>query len=102
MAGRHELLLGGFEEDIFVDLELTGAALFQIDALGTPEALKLMGLDLDLPELPLLGVFAIGKLGLDQIEDYAKRKGMPVAEAERWLGPYLQYDPDSELTGICQ
>jgi len=46
--------------------------------------------------------FAVGKLGRDQIEDYAKRKGMPVAEAERWLGPYLQYDPDSELTGICQ
>jgi len=46
--------------------------------------------------------FAIGKLGRDQIEDYAKRKGMPVAEVEKWLGPYLQYDPDSELIGICQ
>ena len=46
--------------------------------------------------------FAVGKLGRDQIEDYAKRKGMSVAEVEKWLGPYLQYDPDSELTGICQ
>jgi 5-methyltetrahydrofolate--homocysteine methyltransferase len=46
--------------------------------------------------------FAVGKLGRDQIEDYAKRKGMPVAEVEKWLGPYLQYDPDSELIGICQ
>ena len=45
--------------------------------------------------------FAVGKLGRDQIEDYAKRKGMPVAEVEKWLGPYLQYDPDSELTGVC-
>ena len=46
--------------------------------------------------------FAVGKLGRDQIKEYAKRKGMPVAEVEKWLGPYLQYDPDSELTGICQ
>ena len=46
--------------------------------------------------------FAIGKLGRDQIEDYAKRKGMSVAEVEKWLGPYLQYDPDATLIGICQ
>jgi 5-methyltetrahydrofolate--homocysteine methyltransferase len=45
--------------------------------------------------------FAVGKLGRDQIEDYAKRKGMPVDEVERWLGPYLQYDPDAELIGVC-
>ena len=45
--------------------------------------------------------FAVGKIGRDQVEDYAKRKGMPVAEVEKWLGPYLQYDPDSELAGVC-
>ena len=28
-----------------------------------------------------------------QIEEYAKRKGFEIAEAERWLGPYLDYDP---------
>lgn len=28
--------------------------------------------------------FAVGKLGKDQVEDYARRKGMPVAEAEKW------------------
>jgi len=37
--------------------------------------------------------FGVGKIGRDQIEDYAARKGMPVAEVERWLGPYLDYDP---------
>jgi 5-methyltetrahydrofolate--homocysteine methyltransferase len=37
--------------------------------------------------------FAVGKLGRDQIEDYAARKGWSVAEAERWLGPYLDYTP---------
>jgi 5-methyltetrahydrofolate--homocysteine methyltransferase len=35
--------------------------------------------------------FAVGKLGKDQIEDYAKRKGFTVAETERWLGPWLNY-----------
>jgi len=39
--------------------------------------------------------FAVGKVGRDQIEDYARRKGMPVAEAERWLAPYLAYEPAS-------
>src|SRR5687767_3864223 len=37
--------------------------------------------------------FAIQRVGLDQIEDYAKRKGTTVAEAERWLRPILAYDP---------
>jgi 5-methyltetrahydrofolate--homocysteine methyltransferase len=37
--------------------------------------------------------FAVGKVGRDQLEDYARRKGMPVAEAERWLAPYLAYEP---------
>jgi hypothetical protein len=32
------------------------------------------------------------KLGKDQIEDYAARKKISVAEAEKWLGPYLDYD----------
>ncbi len=33
--------------------------------------------------------FAVTKIGRDQLEDYAKRKGMSVAEAERWLAPVL-------------
>jgi 5-methyltetrahydrofolate--homocysteine methyltransferase len=37
--------------------------------------------------------FGVGKIGRDQIEDYAKRKQMSVASVERWLGPYLDYQP---------
>ena len=37
--------------------------------------------------------FAVGKVGRDQVEDYAARKAMPVTEVERWLGPYLDYVP---------
>jgi 5-methyltetrahydrofolate--homocysteine methyltransferase len=37
--------------------------------------------------------FAIQRVGADQVEDYAKRKGMTTAEAERWLRPVLAYEP---------
>jgi 5-methyltetrahydrofolate--homocysteine methyltransferase len=40
--------------------------------------------------------FGIGKIGRDQVEDYAKRKGWPVAEAERWLAPILNYEPGGQ------
>jgi 5-methyltetrahydrofolate--homocysteine methyltransferase len=36
--------------------------------------------------------FMVGKVGRDQVEDYARRKGMTAAEAERWLRPNLGYD----------
>jgi len=39
--------------------------------------------------------FGVGKLERDQVEDYARRKGWTVAEAERWLAPVLNYDPGS-------
>jgi 5-methyltetrahydrofolate--homocysteine methyltransferase len=37
--------------------------------------------------------FGVGKVGRDQVEDYARRKGWTTAEAERWLSPYLDYNP---------
>jgi 5-methyltetrahydrofolate--homocysteine methyltransferase len=37
--------------------------------------------------------FSLGKIDPDQVADYAARKGMSVAEVERWLGPNLNYDP---------
>jgi 5-methyltetrahydrofolate--homocysteine methyltransferase len=44
---------------------------------------------------PLARYFSVGRLGLDQVEDYAMRKGMPVDEVERWLGPNLGYETRS-------
>jgi 5-methyltetrahydrofolate--homocysteine methyltransferase len=38
--------------------------------------------------------FAVGRIGRDQVEDYAARKGIPVAEAERWLRPNLAYESE--------
>ena len=37
--------------------------------------------------------FGVGKIERDQVEDYAKRKRWTLAEAEKWLGPILNYDP---------
>ena len=37
--------------------------------------------------------FAVGKIGRDQVEDYARRKAMTVPEIEKWLAPYLDYEP---------
>ena len=37
--------------------------------------------------------FNVGRIGRDQVEDYARRRGMSVPEAERWLRPSLAYDP---------
>ncbi|MCR9246822.1 MAG: methionine synthase [bacterium] len=37
--------------------------------------------------------FSVGRIDRDQVEDYARRKGMSVQEAERWLAPNLAYDP---------
>jgi 5-methyltetrahydrofolate--homocysteine methyltransferase len=39
--------------------------------------------------------FTVGRIGRDQVEEYALRKGIPVAEAERWLTPNLGYEPVS-------
>jgi len=39
--------------------------------------------------------FGVAKVERDQVEDYALRKGMEIAEVERWLAPILNYDPSA-------
>ncbi|XP_063774129.1 methionine synthase [Pseudophryne corroboree] len=43
---------------------------------------------------PVSKYFAVGKIDKDQVEDYSRRKHLPVEEVEKWLGPILSYDPD--------
>jgi 5-methyltetrahydrofolate--homocysteine methyltransferase len=45
---------------------------------------------------PQAHYFGVGKIERDQVEDYARRKGMSVAEVERWLAPILNYDRAAE------
>ena len=46
---------------------------------------------------PKARYFMVGKVGRDQVEDYARRKEMPFKEIERWLRPILGYE--EEATG---
>jgi 5-methyltetrahydrofolate--homocysteine methyltransferase len=45
--------------------------------------------------------FAVGKLGRDQLLDYHLRKGMTLQEVERWLGPWLNYDPAKSGSSVA-
>jgi 5-methyltetrahydrofolate--homocysteine methyltransferase len=40
--------------------------------------------------------FGVAKVERDQVEDYSRRKGMPIREVERWLGPILNYTPSNK------
>ena len=44
---------------------------------------------------PAARYFTVGRIGADQTEDYARRKGMSIAEMERWLAPNLGYEPSA-------
>jgi len=44
--------------------------------------------------------FTVGRLDRDQVLDYARRKGLPLADVERWLSPNLNYEPDEKAADI--
>jgi 5-methyltetrahydrofolate--homocysteine methyltransferase len=71
-----------------LDAERLGLALTESFAM-TPAA-SVSGL---LFAHPAARYFAVGRIGRDQVEDYAQRKAVAVTEAERWLGPSLSYEP---------
>jgi 5-methyltetrahydrofolate--homocysteine methyltransferase len=48
---------------------------------------------------PKARYFTVGRVGRDQVEDYARRKDMSVCEVERWLAPNLGYDPEEPPAG---
>jgi 5-methyltetrahydrofolate--homocysteine methyltransferase len=41
--------------------------------------------------------FSVGRVGRDQVEDYAARKELPLGEVERWLRPNLAYEPEQRV-----
>jgi 5-methyltetrahydrofolate--homocysteine methyltransferase len=47
---------------------------------------------------PQARYFAVGPIGRDQVEAYAERMGMPVAEIEKWLAPNLAYEREGQAT----
>ncbi len=79
------------KETLFKLLEVekrTGVKLTESFAM-TPAA-SVSGLYIGHPKAHYFGV---AKVERDQVEDYARRKGMSVAEVERWLAPILNYEP---------
>ena len=50
---------------------------------------------------PRARYFMVGRIGADQVEDYARRKGLSVEEVERWLAPNLAYDAQLIAAGRC-
>ncbi len=66
----------------------TGVELTESFAMTPPASVS--GLYFSHPDAHYFGV---GKIGRDQVADYARRKGWDVKLAERWLSPILNYDP---------
>ena len=77
------------KEKLFVLLGAADAGLELTETFATIPAASVSGLYFAHPESRY---FSVGRIGLDQIDDYAVRKGVPLAEAERWLRPNLGYE----------
>jgi 5-methyltetrahydrofolate--homocysteine methyltransferase len=68
----------------------TGAGMTLTESCAMLPAASVSGLYFAHPESRY---FAVDRITRDQVESYAARKGMPVAEVEKWLAPNLGYDP---------
>jgi 5-methyltetrahydrofolate--homocysteine methyltransferase len=79
------------KKDLFDLLEAEKMGLGLTESFAMTPAAAVSGL---IFQSPASRYFSVGRLGRDQIEDYAVRRGLPVNEVERWLRPNLAYDPD--------
>jgi 5-methyltetrahydrofolate--homocysteine methyltransferase len=86
---------GNFDLFQMLDAERQGLALTDHGAM-TPAA-SVSGLYFS---HPLARYFSVGRIGRDQMESYAARRGMTLEQAEKWLSPNLSYEP-SELGVRC-
>jgi 5-methyltetrahydrofolate--homocysteine methyltransferase len=78
-----------------LDAESAGLAL--TESFAMLPAASVSGIYLGHPEAKY---FAVGRVGRDQVEDYAARKGVPVAEVESWLRPNLAYEPERQTSEV--
>jgi 5-methyltetrahydrofolate--homocysteine methyltransferase len=77
---------------LFDVLEARNAGIDLTESASMTPAASVSGLYFSHPEARY---FNVGRIGRDQIESYARRKGIGLEEAERWLAPNLAYDPAS-------
>jgi 5-methyltetrahydrofolate--homocysteine methyltransferase len=78
------------KKELFELLEAEKIGLGLTDSFAMTPAAAVSGL---IFQNPASRYFSVGRLGRDQIEDYAVRRGLSVDEVERWLRPNLAYDP---------
>ncbi len=84
------------KERLFELLDAGAAGMELTETFATLPAASVSGLYFHHPEARY---FSIGRIGRDQVEDYAARKGLDVGEAERWLAPNLAYTPSVPAAG---
>ena len=82
------------KEKLFALLGADGAGLELTETFATTPAASVSGIYFAHPESRY---FAVGRIGRDQVDDYAARKGVPLEEAERWLRPNLGYEVAVEV-----
>jgi len=75
---------------LFALLRAEEAGITLTESYAMLPAASVSGLYLSHPDATY---FSIGRVSRDQIDDYARRKGVPVEEVERWLAPNLAYEP---------
>jgi 5-methyltetrahydrofolate--homocysteine methyltransferase len=78
------------KQELFDLLEATKLGLGLTESFAMTPAASVSGL---IFAHPAAKYFTVGRIGKDQIEDYAARRGMSVADVERWLRPNLAYEP---------
>ena len=76
-------------DDVRTRIADAGIELTESCAMTPPSAVS--GIYINHPQSQY---FAVGRIGRDQAEDYAKRRGFPFDEMERWLAPNLGYNPE--------
>ncbi len=80
------------KQRLFALLDAERAGMELTETFATMPAASVSGLYLGHPQARY---FSVGRIGRDQVEDYAARLGVSVGEAERWLRPNLAYDAGS-------
>ena len=80
---------------LFELLGADGAGLELTETYATMPAASVSGIYL---AHPLARYFSVGRIGRDQVEEYAGRKGTSLEDAERWLRPNLAYEPGEILS----
>jgi 5-methyltetrahydrofolate--homocysteine methyltransferase len=80
------------KRELFDLLQATDAGLALTESYAMTPAAAVSGL---IFANPSSRYFTVGRIGRDQVEDYARRRGLDLPEVERWLRPNLAYDPDA-------